>query len=94
MADLTKKKLKQRKKLEKKQRKLEKKLRAVEQELHALAEPPKTTAKTKRKALKRVVAKSSKKRARAPENAESPSAINPASAANSEARERDGQAVG
>ena len=93
MADLTKKELKLRKKLEKKQRKLEKKLRALEQELRALAEPPKTAAKTKRKAIKRVVAKK-KQRPRAPEKAASPSAMKPASAADSDARARDGQEDG
>jgi predicted nucleic acid-binding Zn-ribbon protein len=87
MAELTKKDLKLRKKLEKKQRKLEKKLRAVEQELGALRERP----KTKGKAIKRVVAKSKKKRSRAPEEAPPPSALKPVSAADLGAAERDGQ---
>jgi hypothetical protein len=86
MTDLTKKELKLRKKLEKKRRKLEKKLRAVEKELHALGQRPEAAPKTKRKAITRVVAKAKKKRPRAPEKAESRSAMKPA---DSGAPERD-----
>jgi septal ring factor EnvC (AmiA/AmiB activator) len=67
MTDLTKKELKLRKKLEKKQRKLEKKLAKLGKKLRALGQRPETAPKAKREAAKRVVAKSKKKRLRAPE---------------------------
>jgi hypothetical protein len=94
MADLTKKELKLRKKLEKKQRKLEKKLRVLETRLHELVQRGKAAPKARVKAAKHVVAKSKKKRPRAPEKAGSPSATKPAPAANSGERQRNGQENG
>jgi hypothetical protein len=94
MADLTKKELKLRKKLEKKQRKLEKKLRALEQELHALGDRPEAAPAKKRKAIKRVVAKSKKKRPRRPEKAASPSAMKPAAEAAMGVSKRDDEKNG